>query len=71
MICFDSWVVATGIQTHTMTEVLIGYYLFILAAVIFTFSLLVRFVRAHEEIAAQLARVARKMENLPDQKPPP
>ncbi len=53
-----------------MPGIIIAYWLFVLAVVIFTFNLLARFVRAHEEIAAQLARIARKMESMPDQKPP-
>ena len=47
-----------------MTGILIAYYLFVLAAVVFTFTLLARFVRAHEEIAAHLAEVARKMDDM-------
>lgn len=48
-----------------MTGFVIAYYLFILAAVVFAFTLLARFVRAHEEIAGRLAEVARKMDRPP------
>jgi hypothetical protein len=53
-----------------MTGIIIAYYLFILAAIVFGFTLLARFVRAHEEIATRLADVASKLDNMADRRPP-
>jgi hypothetical protein len=49
-----------------MAGILIAYWVFALAAVVFTFALLARFVRAHEEIAARLADVVQRMDDRTD-----